>query len=129
LLLVAKAAVWCQIRGIRTLALGSLAGNPFPDASPGFFGDLEAVVNRGLDGSLRLLRPFERLSKSEVMRRGIGLPLGSTFSCLNPVERDHCGACNKCEERRRAFRSVAMPDPTRYRVPQGVEVVNSIEES
>ncbi len=116
LLLIAKAAVWCQVRGVRTLALGSLKGNPFPDASPGFFSELESVLNRGMGGSLCLIRPFERLSKAEVMRRGSGLPFDLTFSCLDPVEGEHCGACNKCEERRRAFRSVGEVDPTRYRV-------------
>jgi 7-cyano-7-deazaguanine synthase len=116
LLLIAKAAVWCRIRGLGALALGNLASNSFPDASPAFFGDLEAVVNRGMGGSLRLIRPFERLTKAEVMRRGLGLPLGSTFSCLKPSDGHHCGACNKCEERRRAFRSVGMIDPTHYQV-------------
>ena len=116
LLLISKAAVWCQLRGIETLALGILASNPFPDGTPGFYHSLEAALNRGLPGRLRLIRPFEHLSKAQVMRLASGLPIGLTFSCLNPVDGLHCGSCNKCAERRRAFRSAGLVDPTPYAV-------------
>jgi 7-cyano-7-deazaguanine synthase len=96
------------------LALGCLRGNPFPDSTPEFFRVLEDVVNRSLVGRLRLLRPFERLGKDEVMRRGSGLPLEHTFSCLRPVGDRHCGACNKCAERRRGFHAAGRIDLTPY---------------
>jgi 7-cyano-7-deazaguanine synthase len=37
-----------------------------------------------------------------------------TFSCLAPQGRRHCGRCNKCAERKRAFRQAGIPDPTKY---------------
>jgi 7-cyano-7-deazaguanine synthase len=114
LLLVSKAAVWCHLRGIGTLALGCLHSNPFPDSTPEFYRALEAVVNRAMNGRLRLLRPFDALSKSEVLCKGLELPLQHTFSCINPVGGRHCGACNKCEERRKGFRAAGYPDPTPY---------------
>ncbi len=114
LLLATKAAVWCRLRGVETMAFGSLASNPFPDSSAGFFAQMEAVLNRGMGGRLRLVRPYERLAKVEVLRLGAGLPLGSTFSRLDPIEGRHCGSCNKCAERRRAFRAASMIDPTPY---------------
>ncbi len=51
-LLATKAAVWCHLRGIRTLAFGTLAANPFPDSTPEFFRDLESVLNRAPDGAV-----------------------------------------------------------------------------
>jgi 7-cyano-7-deazaguanine synthase len=114
LLLVAKTAVWCRLRDIEAIALGSLRANPFPDSTPEFYRDLESVVNRAMGGRIRLLRPYQRLQKAEVLRRGIHLPLHETFSCLNPVEGRHCGACNKCAERRKGFREAKFPDPTAY---------------
>jgi 7-cyano-7-deazaguanine synthase len=114
LLLAAKASVWCRLRGIEALAFGCLAANPFPDSSAGFFADLETVVNRALGGRLRLVRPFDRLHKEEVLRRGKGLPLHATFSCLRPVRGRHCGVCNKCAERQRGFRLAGWTDPTPY---------------
>jgi 7-cyano-7-deazaguanine synthase len=114
LLLAAKASVWCRLRGIEALAFGSLASNPFPDSTAGFYADLEAVVNRALGGRLRLLRPFDRLHKEEVLWRGMGLPLYATFSCLRPDGGRHCGSCNKCAERQRGFRLAGWTDPTLY---------------
>lgn len=114
LLLASKASVWCRLRGIEALAFGCLRANPFPDCTPEFFRDLEGVLNRALGGRLRLLRPFERLGKDEVLRRGEGLPLQLTFSCLRPMGVRHCGACNKCAERRRGFRDASWPDLTPY---------------
>ena len=114
LLLASKAAVWCRLRGISTLALGTLASNPFPDSTPGFDRDLEAVLGRALGGSFRLVRPFAGLDKADVLRRGVGLPLWLTFSCLQPVDGLHCGRCNKCAERRRAFREQGRVDRTSY---------------
>jgi 7-cyano-7-deazaguanine synthase len=118
LLLAAKASVWCRLRGIEALAIGCLRANPFPDSTPEFFGNLEAVVNRAMGGRLRLLRPFERLGKDDVLRRGSGLPLHETFSCLRPTNDRHCGACNKCAERRRGFHAAEWPDLTPYATDQ-----------
>ena len=114
LLLVAKSAVWCRIREVDRLALGCLRSNPFPDSTPEFFRNLEGVVNQAMTGRLRILRPFERLSKAEVLRRGHGLPLQHTFSCLSPVDGRHCGVCNKCAERRKGFREADLADRTDY---------------
>lgn len=119
LLLATKAAVWCRLRGIDRLALGSLAGNPFPDSSPEFFDRLAGVLNEGMGGRLRIIRPFAGLTKVDVLRRHLGLPWHLTFSCLAPDDRArHCGACNKCSERIRAFDRAGIADPTDYAAPR-----------
>jgi 7-cyano-7-deazaguanine synthase len=110
LLLAVKASVWCRLRGIEALAFGCLSANPFSDSTPEFFRSLEDAVNRALGGRIRLLRPYERLAKEDVLRRGAGLPLQYTFSCLRPLGGLHCGACNKCAERRRGFLAAGWPD-------------------
>jgi len=115
LLLTVKAAVWCRLREIDTLALGSLGSNPFPDSTPEFFEKLEAVLNQAMQGRLRLIRPFNRLHKIDVLARGKELPLHLTFSCIDPIEGDHCGSCNKCAERKIGFRDAGLPDHTTYR--------------
>lgn len=113
-LLAAKAAVWCRLRDVRALAFGTLRGNPFPDSTPAFFAGLESVLNRAMDGNLRVLRPYEGLTKVEVLWRGAGLPLHLTLSCLDPRDGRHCGRCNKCAERQRAFRQAGIEDRTEY---------------
>jgi 7-cyano-7-deazaguanine synthase len=114
LLLTVKAAVWCRLRGIHTLALGSLGSNPFPDSTPDFFRKLEELLNQAMDGALRLIRPFERCHKAEVLARGSDLPLHLTFSCINPIDGLHCGVCNKCAERKKGFRDAGLTDRTSY---------------
>jgi len=114
LLLTIKASVWCRLRGVRTLALGSLGSNPFPDSTPGFFGKLEDLLNQAMGGGLRLIRPFATLHKAEVLARGRHLPLHVTFSCIDPQDGRHCGRCNKCAERKRGFREAGMRDRTPY---------------
>jgi 7-cyano-7-deazaguanine synthase len=114
LLLTTKAAVWCRLRAIETLALGSLGSNPFPDSTPAFFRDLESLLNQAMHGNLKLIRPFDRLHKTDVLLRGKNLPLHLTFSCINPVEGRHCGICNKCAERIHGFAAAGLPDLTTY---------------
>jgi 7-cyano-7-deazaguanine synthase len=113
-LLLSKAALWCHLHGVPAVALGSLQTNPFPDATAGFFQDLQNVLNRAVDGHVRIELPFGAMSKKEVMNRGRGLPLQFTFSCIDPQGGRHCGVCNKCDERRQAFLISDIPDPTRY---------------
>jgi 7-cyano-7-deazaguanine synthase len=114
-LLLSKALLWCHLHGVPTVALAPLESNPFPDATPAFFTAYQNVVNQAVGGSVRVLRPYLGLSKMAVMRRGRHLPLGLTFSCIRPAGGRHCGACNKCAERRRAFANAGMADPTEYR--------------
>lgn len=101
LLLLSLAAVFCAQRGIGTIAIGTLRGNPFPDATPRFFRNFTRV------SGVKVIAPFHRLTKAQVLHRGRGLPLHLTFSCLNPQRGQPCGHCNKCAERERAFQSAA----------------------
>jgi 7-cyano-7-deazaguanine synthase len=117
LLLTVKASIWCRLRGIETLALGSLGSNPFPDSSPEFFRDLESVLRQAMNGSPRLVRPYSRLHKRDVILRGKNLPLELTFSCIQPRDGLHCGECNKCAERRKGFADAGVLDRTRYAAP------------
>jgi 7-cyano-7-deazaguanine synthase len=112
--LLAKAIVWCHLRGVPAVALAPLESNPFPDATPRFFDAFQGIVNEAVGGRVRVLRPYAGLHKTDVMRRGRGLPLELTFSCMGPVSGRHCGRCNKCAERRRAFADAGLVDPTPY---------------
>lgn len=102
-LLLTKAILWCHLHRVPAVALGTLASNPFPDATPAFIDALARVTNEAVGGSVRVLRPYAGLTKSEVVRRGAGFPLEHTFSCLRPVDGRPCGACNKCAEWRAAL--------------------------
>jgi 7-cyano-7-deazaguanine synthase len=118
IILLAKAAVWAKIRGVGRIAIGTLASNPFPDATPRFFGALEEALSQGLGLRIEVLRPFAGLHKADVvlLGRDLGIPLGLTLSCARPEGSLHCGTCGKCRERIDAFRDAGVPDPTGYAV-------------
>jgi len=116
--LLTKAAIYCAQRGIERIALGPLAGNPFPDATPQFFAAMEGALSLGLAHRIEIAAPFVSMDKSDVIRLGVelGVPLELTLSCMNPREGRHCGQCSKCRERRDAFAAVGIDDPTTYAV-------------
>ena len=122
IILLSKAAVYCAAAGLERLVLGSLAHNPFPDATPEFRSALAHALSLGLAHPLLIEAPYADLSKAEVVRRGVGLGvrLELTLSCMNPVASApatparHCGACSKCRERHDAFLEAGLTDPTVY---------------
>ena len=114
--LLSKAAIYCAQRRIPRIALGPLAGNPFPDATPEFFRAIAHALSLGLAHPLDVAAPFAEMDKSDVIRLGVelGVPLALTLSCMNPQEDQHCGRCSKCRERRDAFAEAGIGDPTAY---------------
>jgi 7-cyano-7-deazaguanine synthase len=113
-LLLIKAALWCHRRGIERVALGVLGTSPFADAKSAFFDHFQAAINLATGARIEFLRPLARATKQDVMRLGRTMPLERTFSCLAPHVGLHCGVCNKCTERRRAFQVAEIPDRTVY---------------
>jgi 7-cyano-7-deazaguanine synthase len=116
--LLAKAAVFAAREGLSRIALGPLAANPFPDATPEFFATMARALSLGLDRTLEIVTPLSHMHKEDVIRLGAELrvPFELTLSCMNPVNGRHCGQCSKCRERHYGFRDAGMEDPTEYSV-------------
>jgi 7-cyano-7-deazaguanine synthase len=121
IILLAKAGVYCAAARLDRLVVGTLAHNPFPDATPEFRAAMARALSMGLTHELRIEAPFEKASKADVVRLGEGMrvPFELTLSCMNPIDRDpggprHCGICSKCRERHDAFVEAGVTDPTFY---------------
>ncbi len=121
IVLLGKAAVFCAAAGLSRLAIGTLAHNPFPDATPEFRASLAHALSLGLAHPIDIVAPYADVEKSEVIRRGAaaGVPLALTLSCMKPEgvidgRPAHCGLCSKCRERHDAFVEAAVADPTCY---------------
>jgi 7-cyano-7-deazaguanine synthase len=132
--LLGKAGVYCAAVGINRIVLGTLAHNPFPDATAAFRSAMANALALGLAHPLTIDAPLGDAAKADVIRRGIelGVPLALTLSCMNPQERVlkvrkvraepleplfvHCGVCSKCRERHDAFLEAGVTDITDYAV-------------
>ena len=129
-ILLGKAAVYCAAAKIDRLAIGTIAHNPFPDATPGFRAAMARALSLGLDRPLQIDAPYANTEKADVIRRGaaLGVRFELTLSCMSPPtalgsqlsalspERSalHCGECSKCRERHDAFLDAGLTDPTAY---------------
>lgn len=116
LVLLAKAAVYMARARLTRILLGTLAGNPFPDATPEFFARMSSALSTGLDAPIAIAAPLAALHKADVIRAGaaLGVPFELTLSCMQPVGGRHCGRCSKCRERRDGFVEAGITDPTAY---------------
>jgi len=117
IVLLGKAGVFCAVAGIDRLVLGTLAHNPFPDATPAFRDAMQRALTLGLAHRLVIEAPYAGTSKADVIRRGatLGVPFALTLSCMAPMDSGaHCGECSKCRERHDAFLEAGVPDPTGY---------------
>jgi 7-cyano-7-deazaguanine synthase len=117
IVLLTKAAIACAYQDIGRIAIGPLAGNPFPDATPAFFTAMGEALSLGLAHAIAIEAPFARWEKSAVILRGaeLGVPFEMTLSCMSPVltagRWSACGACSKCRERHDAFAEAGIEDP------------------
>ncbi len=110
-----KVGVYASLKGIQTIEIGVLKGNPFPDSTKVFFKKMSELLSLSLDTLLEISAPFSKMKKEDVISMGKKLPLEFTFSCLNPKGYEHCGECNKCMERKKAFFAAGVFDKTKYK--------------
>ena len=114
ILLISLAAIWCSTHGVSRIAIGSLGGNPFPDATPEFFETFARVLSMGLGHNVRIEAPLRGFHKEDLIKQFKDLPLDLTLTCMAPKDAQHCGQCNKCFERQQAFQKAGIEDRTVY---------------
>ena len=119
-LLLSAAYAIAVVERAEAVAFGVMADDVGPsDTSPAFlraFADMERIATRGrARADLELLAPLVTLHKSEVVALGerLGVPWRQTWTCYRG-QSAHCGACAACVERRTAFTTAAVEDPTEY---------------
>ncbi len=88
------------------------AGNAYPDCSPAFQEAIGEAVWEGSGCRVRLIAPFIRRNKAEVVREGLrlGVPYQLTWSCYEGQEKP-CLRCGTCRDRLAAFAANGVPDP------------------
>ena len=121
LVLLTKAGVVAASRKAGRIALGPLAGNPFPDATPEFFAAMGTALVAGPEP-----RHHDRDAVRDAAQRRRhqdGRRAGRAARAHAVVHESadgagglprHCGLCSKCRERRDAFAAAGIDDPTPY---------------
>ena len=103
--------------GAEVVFYGAHGGDaPFyPDCRGEFVSAMERAAVLGTEVGLKIRNPISKLSKAEVIKIGkeLGVPLELTWSCYLSRAR-HCGKCESCVNRKRAFEAAGVPDPTLY---------------
>jgi 7-cyano-7-deazaguanine synthase len=113
--------VLCARLDIERIAIGPLAGNPFPDATPAFLETMGRALSRGHAHEVTIAAPCRDRHQDDDIRLGDarGVPLERTLSCMSPDAGRHCGRCSKCRERQEAFHAAGVADRTVYATPRG----------
>jgi 7-cyano-7-deazaguanine synthase len=115
------ALAWAETLGARDIFLGvnALDYSGYPDCRPEFIEAFERLARlatkAGVEGaSMTIHAPLIRLSKAEIIRRGLelGVDYGITHSCYDPDPSGRpCGHCDSCLLRARGFAEAGIADP------------------
>jgi 7-cyano-7-deazaguanine synthase len=87
----------------------------YPDCRKEFWKSFEKAARLGTDKEIVIEAPLSNIPKSEMIKLGsqLGVPFDLTWSCyLNGPK--HCGKCESCTNRKKAFIESGVPDPTEY---------------
>jgi 7-cyano-7-deazaguanine synthase len=113
-----------EASGARAMFIGvnALDYSGYPDCRPDFihaFEDLAAIATKaGVEGEGFSIRaPLLHMSKGDIAAEAarLGLDAGLSWSCYDPTpDAKHCGLCDSCRLRSKAFADAGLPDPTAY---------------
>jgi 7-cyano-7-deazaguanine synthase len=102
------AAHYAEIYDIPYIVTGHIGRDPFPDSRPAYFRAMNTALSQAIwlrkKHGVRIIAPFERSGKEDVVRLGIELkvPLELTWSCHRNGKKP-CGTCQGCLDRSSAL--------------------------
>ena len=116
------ALAWAEVLESFSIFIGvnALDYSGYPDCRPEYIQAFEHMANLATaaavqgKGYYRIHTPIIRLTKGEIIRRGLslGVDYSMTHSCYDPDSSGHaCGKCDSCLLRRKGFSEAGLPDP------------------
>lgn len=119
------ALAWAEVLGARDIFIGvnAIDYSGYPDCRPEFIAAFEQLATlataAGVEGGRFVVHaPLIRMTKAEIIRRGIELELdyGLTHSCYDPDPAGRpCGHCDSCALRAQGFAQAGIVDPLLHR--------------
>ncbi|SHK15752.1 7-cyano-7-deazaguanine synthase [Thermocrinis minervae] len=106
--IIVAVAPFLRMKGIKTLAIGSLGAYPFPDNSLDYLKKVQELLSIGMAFSVNIEAPLFGMDKRYIVKSYKDIvPYYLTLSCANPRrikgKITPCGRCIKCLERFQAF--------------------------
>ena len=115
---IALAAAWSEVRQIREIVCGfnTIDSPHYPDTRIPFIRAMEEAVNQGTKAAsgragLKIVAPFIRLKKSEIISKGLALGADYSYSIsCYWGEEIPCQKCSSCLLRKKAWTEVGRRD-------------------
>ena len=87
----------------------------FPDNSKEFLNTFNELIAVGSPENIKIEAPAIDLTKEEIVKLGVetGAPMELSYSCYKGGNK-HCGVCESCMRRRRAFTQLGIEDLSDY---------------
>lgn len=87
----------------------------FPDNSKEYLNAFNELISVGSPNNIKIEAPAIDLNKEEIVKLGVevGAPMDISYSCYTGRQK-HCGICESCMRRKRAFKKVKIKDLTEY---------------
>jgi 7-cyano-7-deazaguanine synthase len=116
------ALAWAEVLETSRIFIGvnALDYSGYPDCRPEYITAYERMADlatkAGVEGrqSLRIHTPLIRLTKAQIIRRGmeLGVEYDLTSSCYDPgADGRPCGRCDSCRLRAKGFAEAEIADP------------------
>jgi 7-cyano-7-deazaguanine synthase len=103
--------------GAKTIFYGAQGSDePFyTDCRREFYEAFERAAKLGTAEEITINAPFNGMTKSELIKKGaeLGVPFELTWSCYLDGTA-HCGKCESCVNRKKAFKDSGVKDTTIY---------------
>ena len=89
----------------------------FPDNSKEFLDAFNELISAGSPDEIRIEAPAIDLNKEEIVKLGVEVnaPMELSYSCYKGLDK-HCGVCESCMRRKRAFMNMGIEDLTEYEI-------------
>ena len=87
----------------------------FPDNSKEFLNTFNELIDVGSPENIKIEAPAIDLTKEEIVKLGVevGAPMEISYSCYKGGKK-HCGVCESCMRRKRAFTQLGIEDLSEY---------------
>jgi 7-cyano-7-deazaguanine synthase len=89
----------------------------FPDNSKEFLNTFNELIDVGSPDKIKIEAPAIDLNKEEIVKLGVkfGAPMQLSYSCYKGRDK-HCGVCESCMRRKRAFKNTGVKDLSEYEI-------------